>query len=204
MPSGDSKAFSSAFARRSRNVRENLAPPSRSQRYGELWRCSVTAECPHNVARPGSTLLFIWRCSMEKRWCSACGAPFNPRPQSPRQAFCPAEACQRARKRLWQRTKRATDEDYRENQSEAQEEWRRSHPDYWRRYRDSHPEYAAANRKQQRQRNARRSEKNHVIANEDASRLRLPVTGVFRLTQLEPAGGEPREWTVRLKLLSPA
>lgn len=142
---------------------------------------------------------------MERRWCSSCGEAFESRPQSPRQAYCPKEACQRARKRLWQRTKRSTDDDYRENQVVAQERWRDSHPDYWRQYRNAHPEYTASNRLQQKQRNARRAGNLRVIANEDASRLRLPTVGIFRLTQLEPEyKGVRKEWTVQLTVIEVA
>ncbi|MCO5125090.1 MAG: hypothetical protein M9915_15280 [Rhizobacter sp.] len=142
---------------------------------------------------------------MERRWCSACGDAFEPRPQAPRQAYCPNEACQRARKRLWQRAKRSTDDDYRENQAVAQEGWRQSHPDYWRQYREGHPEYTASNRQQQKQRNARRSGSDRVIAKGDASRLRLPAAGIFRLTQIEPDyRGARREWTVQLTLIDTA
>jgi hypothetical protein len=142
---------------------------------------------------------------MEKRWCNACGEAFQPRPQSPRQAYCPNEACQRARKRLWQRAKRSTDDDYRANQLVAQDVWRQSHPDYWRQYREAHPDYAASNREQQRKRNARRSSREDVIAKGDASTLRFPTVGVFRLTQLEPDYRcARREWLVRLSLIGPA
>jgi len=142
---------------------------------------------------------------MEKRWCSACGVAFEPRPQSPRQAYCPNKACQRARKRLWQRTKRNTDDDYRENQVVAQEGWRHSNPDYWRKYREAHPDYTDANRQQQKQRNARRSGSVRVIAKGDASPMLLPTAGVFRLTQLEPDyRGARIEWTVLLTLIGPA
>lgn len=142
---------------------------------------------------------------MEKRWCSACGAAFEPRPQSPRQAYCASEACQRVRKRLWQRTKRNTDYDYHQNQVEAQEAWRQSHPDYWRKYREAHPEYAASNRNRQLIRNARRSNGGATIAKSDASTSRLPEKGVFLLTQLEPDyRGARREWTVQLTLISAA
>lgn len=137
---------------------------------------------------------------MEKRWCSACGEAFQPRPQSPRQAYCSKEACQQARKRLWQRAKRSTDSDYRENQVIAQELWRRNHPEYWREYRETHPDYMASNRQRQQERNARRG---RLIAKEDASTARLPVLGVFRLTQIEPAyTGARREWTVKLTLIA--
>jgi hypothetical protein len=142
---------------------------------------------------------------MDKRWCSACGQPFEPRPQSPRQAYCAKEVCQRARKSLWQRAKRSTDDDYRENQLGAQELWRRAHPGYWRQYRESHPDYTASNREQQQGRNARRSDGEKLIANEDTSTWRLPPAGVFRLTQLQPTyRGARREWTVELTVLPPA
>jgi hypothetical protein len=139
---------------------------------------------------------------MDKRWCSACGQPFEPRPQTPRQAYCTKDVCQRARKRLWQRTKRSTDGDYRENQAVAQQLWRRNHPDYWREYREEHPGYTVANRERQQQRNARRARGELSIAKEDASALRLPTKGVFQLVQLEPAyKGPRREWTVQLTVL---
>jgi hypothetical protein len=142
---------------------------------------------------------------MEKRWCSACGKAFEPRPQSPRQAYCPDEACQRARKRLWQRTKRRTDDDYRENQAMAQDAWRRTHPGYWRQYREAHPDYTASNRQQQQKRNGRRARGDDVIAKGDASTLGIPSPGVFRLTQLESVySGARREWTVQLTLVAKA
>jgi len=142
--------------------------------------------------------------AMEKRWCSACGEPFDPRPQSPRQAYCSRPTCQQARKRLWQCTKRRTDDDYRGNQALAQEAWRRSHPDYWRQYRDAHPEYASQNRLKQRRRNAtHRAGGVVLIAKEDASPPGLPLAGTFLLTQLQPGyPGAPRIWTVQLAVLS--
>lgn len=72
---------------------------------------------------------------MNERWCSECGETFLPRPQSPRQAFCSKAQCQKARKLLWQRTKRHSDQDYLDNQSKANAAWARRNPDYWRHYR---------------------------------------------------------------------
>lgn len=140
---------------------------------------------------------------MEKRWCSSCGIAFEPRPQAPRQTFCPKDECQLARKRLWQRAKRTTDHDYRENQAAAQKLWRRTHSDYWRKYREEHPDYAAANRERQKIRNARRSGADSTIAKGDASADRLPTEGVFRLMLLDPSRRRAaREWMVHLTLLS--
>jgi len=139
---------------------------------------------------------------MEKRWCSSCGSTFEPRAQAPRQTFCAKDECQLARKRLWQRAKRTTDDDYRENQAAAQELWRRTHPDYWRKYREEHPDYAAANRERQKTRNARRVGSHSTIAKGDASDDLLPAKGVFRLVLLDPSQkGIVREWTVHLTLL---
>lgn len=72
---------------------------------------------------------------MEERWCSACGQLFSPRAQCPQQSFCSQPACQRARKHLWQRTKRHSDTDYAKNQAKANSAWSKRNPDYWRRYR---------------------------------------------------------------------
>lgn len=138
---------------------------------------------------------------MDKRWCSACGEAFEPRPQSPRQLYCAKTACQQSRKRLWQKTKRKTDQDYCDNQAQAQSNWRREHPDYWRSYRETHPEYTKVNRQQQRQRNAQRasSQKSPPIAKSDVSQGRVPVMGIFRLIAIEPASwAGQHEWIVQI------
>jgi hypothetical protein len=139
---------------------------------------------------------------MEKRWCSACGRAFEPRPQSPRQAYCPKEDCQQARKRLWQQAKRSTDYGYYENQVQSQERWRRRHSDYWRQYRKDHPDYAASNRDKQKDRNARIRHAATVIANSDASSNQMPTSGIFRLVDMQAnQAGIHQEWFVRLTLI---
>jgi hypothetical protein len=62
-------------------------------------------------------------------------------PTSSSQTYCSAPACQRIRKRQWQRVSfnptliiGAT--------SERPNAWQESHPGYWRQYRNAHPEYA--------------------------------------------------------------
>lgn len=52
----------------------------------------------------------------------------------PDQSYCADEACQRERKKLWQRDRRTSDPDYRDNQARAQDAWLARNPDYWRRY----------------------------------------------------------------------
>jgi hypothetical protein len=140
---------------------------------------------------------------MEKRWCSACGNPFDPRPQSPRQAFCPQPECQKARKLLWQLAKRRTDADHHQNQAAAQTAWRSKNRGYWKSYRETHPEYTNTNRSKQRARNERRTRAPSTIANSDASSSWPPPAGLFKLTEVIPfAQAAPRSWTVLLSLVS--
>lgn len=91
-----------------------------------------------------------------ERRCQCCGRSFRPRAQNPNQRFCSEAACQRARKRQWQRRKRASDPDYRVNEQAAQRRWAGEHRGYWRQWREAHPEYVERNRLAQRARNARR------------------------------------------------
>ena len=140
---------------------------------------------------------------MEKRWCSACGNPFDPRPQSPRQAFCSQPECQRTRKLLWQLAKRRTDTDHHQNQAAAQRAWLSKNQGYWKSYRETHPEYTNNNRSKQRDRNERRTRTPSAIAKSDASSSSLPATGLFKLTEVIPsAQAAPRSWTVLLSVVS--
>ncbi len=78
---------------------------------------------------------------MATKRCMHCGMTFILRPQNPNQTYCNAQACQRARKRQWQKDKLHSDLDYRINQRAAQQTWALRNPDYWRHYRDTHLEY---------------------------------------------------------------
>lgn len=139
---------------------------------------------------------------MEKRWCSSCGRAFEPRPQSPRQAYCPEPDCQQARKRLWQRTKRKTDYGYYENQVKSQARWRRQNSDYWRQYREDHPDYAATNREKQKERNTRHRQESALIAKSDTSHENLPASGLYRLVAMEShQRGNHQEWVVQLTVI---
>ncbi len=125
---------------------------------------------------------------MEQKRCRSCCKLFHPRPQCPGQAFCSVSACQRERKRRWQKDRRATDADYRANDVAANRHWRLRHPDYWRSYRREHPQAVQRNRDQQRQRDrARRLQGVPAaiasdLANEDASmRPFIVETGTYQL-----------------------
>jgi hypothetical protein len=115
--------------------------------------------------------------------CCCCGQPFRPRPQNPTQTYCSQPACQRARKRDWQRAKRASDPDYRANDRAAQRAWAQAHPQYWRDWRERHPDSVARNRRAQGARNARRrAAADEAIAKEDAWTCEsLVPAGTYRL-----------------------
>ena len=122
---------------------------------------------------------------MEIRRCAAGGHAFRPRPQVPQQRYCSAAACQRERRRRWQRDKRESDPDYCENQARAQRAWAQNHSEYWREYRRLHPQYCERNRNAARQRQRDRRRRAAVateFAKMDASRAGSPVaSGTYRL-----------------------
>ena len=146
---------------------------------------------------------------MAKRRCAACGCLFAPRPNVPQQRYCSKQACQRARRRRWQRQKLKADADYRANQAAAQQRWRERHPDYWRRYRQTHPEYAARNRERQRTRNRRRRSaatgpSPPPIANMDAYRSQTRLrSGTYRLIPVTAPGVAKRDaYLVEMHVIS--
>lgn len=120
--------------------------------------------------------------------CRCCGQPFRRRAQNPTQTYCSQPSCQRARKRDWQRRKRADDADYRANDQAAQRAWSQAHPQYWRAWRERHPGYVVRNRAAQGMRNAgRRAAADTGIAKEDAWTPESPLpAGTYRV---EPWSG---------------
>ena len=154
---------------------------------------------------------------MEKRRCAACHKHFHPRPQSPTQAFCSAAECQRERKRRWQRAKRGTDPDYRENDARSSRHWRQQHASYWREYRRRHPEYTARNRQRQRRRNQTRHSSTAArdkqallsappagIANGDASAGKtIPLSGTYKLIPVRGTRIANEDvWTAEISVIS--
>jgi hypothetical protein len=113
--------------------------------------------------------------------------------------YCSASACQRARRRRWQRAKRQSDADYRENQARAQRAWVQGHRDYWREYRRTHPQYSESNRLA-----ARRRRRAARVAKMDASRAisRVP-SGTYRLVPASAAEFAKMDaWIVEMTLIS--
>jgi hypothetical protein len=142
---------------------------------------------------------------MERRRCAACGGAFRPRSQVPAQKYCSKSACQRARRRRWQRAKRQSDADYRENQARAQRAWAQGHRDYWREYRRTHPQYCESNRLAARQRQRKRRRRRVAqFAKMDASRAvsRVP-SGTYRLVPASAAEFAKMDaWVVEMTLIS--
>jgi hypothetical protein len=105
----------------------------------------------------------------------------------------------RSSKRRWQRAKRQSDADYRENQARAQRAWAQGHRDYWREYRRTHPQYCESNRLAARLR--RRAAR---VAKMDASRAvsRVP-SGTYRLVPARAAEFAKMDaWIVEMTLIS--
>jgi hypothetical protein len=148
---------------------------------------------------------------MATRRCAACGGLFEPRRNVPAQRYCSKPACQRTRRRRWQRAKLKADADYRANQAAAQRRWQEGHPDYWRDYRERHPEAAARNRETQRQRNRRRRSAGTrpalpTVAKMDAYGGEKPLpSGTYRLVPVTPAGvAKMAAYVVEMHVLSGA
>ena len=119
---------------------------------------------------------------MEERQCLACGDSFVPCRTVKNQKYCSKYACQRERKRRWERAKLSDEIEYRENRQNAQKQWRENNPDYWCNYRRTHRKYVKRNRERQRERNVFRRIQTRLIAKTDASDpAPLPILGPFEL-----------------------
>jgi len=135
------------------------------------------------------------------RLCAACGHLFLARPQVPKQRFCSAAACQRERRRRWQKQHLRTDTDYWDNQARARARWTQRHGDYWRSYRTSHPAYTERNRLLQRTRNDQR----RAIAKMYASTPKTPLpSGTYVLQRASENGIAKMDvWRVQIVVLPP-
>lgn len=98
------------------------------------------------------------------RSCECCGTNFTNLPTVKNQRYCRKHACQKTRKKLWQKVKLATDQDYRRNQADCRKAWNGKHPEYWRAYRVNHPASVERNREKQRERNRKRPRKGELNA----------------------------------------
>jgi hypothetical protein len=139
---------------------------------------------------------------MPERRCLNCSRGFRPRPQAPEQQYCSEKACQRARRRQWQREKQRTDADYRDNQRRVWRAWAAAHGGYWCEWRRKHPDYCERNRAQQEVRDRRRRSAG-LLAKMDASEADLSVrSGVYRLLPASELLAKMNVWTVRIDVIS--
>lgn len=103
------------------------------------------------------------------------------------QKFCGSHECQKARRRLWKKTKYSTNPTYRQKQLESQQRWRDNHPvdEYQRVYRSLHLRYTDRNRLLQRDRNKKRRasyrllDLSQKIVNGNAFSLNCPPVGFY-------------------------
>ena len=76
---------------------------------------------------------------MSDRRCPYCQQVFQPARYHPQQVVCSQPACQRQRRRDYQRQKIASDPVYRQVVAgQFRRKWRRAHPGYWKQYRQHH------------------------------------------------------------------
>lgn len=135
---------------------------------------------------------------MEPKICTCCGQPFHPRPQVPDQTFCSKAACQRERRKTWQRQKLQEDPLYRENQQDAQRAWRDRNPDYSRKYRSLNPVYVTKNRQQQRSKPSAGHALNSAEKDVSMWPAGLPA-GLYKIRHIQPTGNAKMDvWIVEL------
>lgn len=116
----------------------------------------------------------------QKPRCVHCKRLFRPNPRLKEQRYCRQKVCQRARKRLWQKHKMATDPDYQTTKRVSQRQWQKEHRDYWRTYRAGKPAYCQRNRLLQKERDAKRSRRD--LAKKDTLKAIEPIkTGTYYL-----------------------
>jgi hypothetical protein len=97
------------------------------------------------------------------RLCAHCGHLLPLSTKNPNQKYCGQPECQKARKRLWQKQKMASDPAYRENQRHANNEWLKKNPQYWDQYRQNRPEYTNRNREKSKERMRIRRQVSYVV-----------------------------------------
>lgn len=133
--------------------------------------------------------------------CACCGLTFEPRPQVPDQAFCSSPACQRARKRQWQRAKLKSDPDYRLNQTAAQRAWTERNPDYWQNYRSTHRDCIRTSQERQRIRDIS-GQPPLKAQNAEKMDVSFLPSGLYRITRHPHAPKESHNsWVVEISLL---
>ena len=139
---------------------------------------------------------------MTQKKCRACGKNFQSHPQVPGQKYCSAPACQKERRRRWQRDKLKQDPDYQENQARAQQAWAERNPDYWREYRQAQQKNHAINRFEQPQR-TQQDKTAESVKMDESNAAKLGLSGVYLLSRPPGAGNVKMDvWLVEIRFIS--
>ena len=102
--------------------------------------------------------------------CACCRRILPRNSKVKNQRYCGDKACQRARKRKWQREKLEADPDHRANKRESQRAWQNKNPTYWQEYRRRNPDSGGRNRRLQRLRDrTKRQGAGNDLAKKDTS-----------------------------------
>lgn len=109
--------------------------------------------------------------------------------RNPNRTFCNSPACQKVRKRIWQKQKMASDPDYKANQRDAQKVWRDANPDYYKEYRKKNDALRIHQKSRTRQADRNKNRRVHLqnqapnlIAKMDALKSNNDMnTGVYQL-----------------------
>lgn len=82
---------------------------------------------------------------MNAKICIHCRKSYKPNPRVKNQQYCREKACQRARRRSWQREKMVKDPAYKENQRRCWQNWYDENHSYMKEYRANNPGYVDRN-----------------------------------------------------------
>lgn len=114
-----------------------------------------------------------------KKRCKNCRRFLDLNSHVKKHEYCKRKACQRVRKRCWQRQKMSRDPDYRENQKNAQIKWCENNPDYWGKYRQEHEKYLQHNRDLQKKRDANRRVRHLAKMDVSSDKTQIKISGYY-------------------------
>jgi hypothetical protein len=132
--------------------------------------------------------------------CINCSELFERIPQVPNQVYCCKVACQKERRREWQKQKRKVDQDYKDNQYRAQRAWADRNPDYWRNHRENARNSTEASDLEKNKSNEVHKKK---VPQHPGNKLRKPTwngieEGVFVLKVLDKPKHKMDVWIIEL------
>jgi hypothetical protein len=135
--------------------------------------------------------------------CINCAGIFQPIPQVRNQIYCSKEACQKERRREWQKKKRKNDQDYKDNQYRAQRAWAERNPDYWRDYRKKSTNSSPLSNSQNNKPNKTKKGENEYSQSDEQinSKWHAIQDGTYRLRVIEKSSSKMDVWIIELAKL---